>query len=516
LDSKRTQDPIAPVQEAVAATEPGNEALALNRESAARGFAWTAGFSFVAKVIYPLAGLYISRTLGPTILGIAAMLQMTMQLSEVIRDAGLTQTFLAEVEMDRKKETIYTGLALLTGLVPALLVLILTPAMASFFDESELKWALPFVAVCLVLNALGTVPNAMLLRRAELKRQGMVGLVSGGVTLAITILLVVLGLGFKALVAQLVIGSVLGLALTLKIEPLRGIAFDRLHIGNTFKRSRALLGANLINNVFLLCDIFVIQKVVGAHAAGLYNTAQNIAYKPADLILFPMSKTLMVAFSQSSGDPARLARAYYRSLAAIALIVLPLYVLIAFNADAIIGILLGKQFLGGVPVLQALCIYLAFRTFGNISGNALVPAGKHHWTLWPWFLAIGITMAGVAFCATYLKGRGGGEETMLMGIVWSFTGGAIAVYALIFALAVYAIRPQSDEYRRVIPAFGITLMTSLVVVILFSLGLPPTVRLLLCLVLAPIIQLGAAGKAFENKSSAYLDRNGLRTLWARL
>src|SRR5262249_32603172 len=163
---------------------------------------------------------------------------------------------------------------------------------------------------------------------------------------------------------------------------------------------------------------------------GLYNTAQNIAYKPMDLILFPLSKTLMVAFSQQAGDPEKLARAYYRSVVAVLLTVIPIYAVIGFNAHAVIGILLGEEFLGGIPILRVLCLYLAFRTFGNISGNALVPAGKHHWTFWPWILALVVTGTGVAYSA------GLAPDARLMGIVWSFTGGAMVVYATITALAV--------------------------------------------------------------------------------
>lgn len=508
-DPPREADPlIQPLQEALLSTEPASDQpLAMNREAAAKGFAWSAGFSFVAKVVFPLAGLYISRTLGPVILGIASLLQMTLQLSEVIRDAGLTQTFLAEPEIDRLKESTYTGLALLTGVVPALGVLILTPFLASFFRQPELIWALPFIALCLVLNSIGTVPNAMLLRKAQFRRQGMIGLAAGGVTLAVTIVLVFLGFGFRALVVQFVLGCTLGLLFTLRLEPLTGIRFDRHEIRATFRRTRALLGANLINNVFLLCDIFVIQKLVGPKAAGLYNSAQNIAYKPADLILFPLSKTLMVAFSQSGSDRSKLSRAYYRSLSAIVLLVLPIYAFIGLNADGIMKLLLGPKFVGGIPVLQVLSIYLACRTLGNISGNALVPAGKHHWTLWPWFLAILVTGAGLAVCAGHPS---------LMAIVWSFTAGAIAVYVLTFMLAVRLIRPEPEHLSRllrsVLPTFG----TSLVLLLIAVSPLGSIPRLFAGVLLSPLVQLGLIGTVFEGNALAYMSRRGLSNLWRSL
>lgn len=499
---------IQPLQEAIVATEPvTDQSLSMNREAVAKGFAWTAGFGFIAKVVYPLVGLYISRTLGPTILGVASLLQMTLQLSEVVRDAGLTQTFLAEPEMDRRRESIYTGLALTTGAIPALVVLLMTPFLARFFNQPELTWSLPVVSACLVINALGTVPNAMLLRKADLRRQGMIGLVSGGLTLAVTVLLVVLGFGFRALVAQLALGCVLGLLLTIRAEPLTGIRFAAADLRATFGRSRALLGANLINNVFLLCDIFVIQKLVGPKAAGLYNTAQNIAYKPADLVLFPLSKTLMVAFSQSSGDPARLSRAYYRSLVAIVLLLLPLYAFIGLNADGVIGLLLGPKFLGGIPVLQVLSIYLACRTLGNISGNALVPAGKHHWTFWPWLVAIGVTSVGVSMCV---------NRPSLMGIVWSFTLGAVAVYVLILSMAVYVIRPAPELRVRLFKAIIAAGCTSVLLLLLSLTPLPVFVRLGVCLIVAPIVHIALTGAVFAGKPSAYMSKQGLLEFWRTL
>jgi PST family polysaccharide transporter len=445
--------------------------------------------------------------LGPTVLGIASVLQMTLQLSEVVRDAGLTQTFLLEPDAGRERSATYAGLALLSGAVPALAVLALTPALSVFFRQPELLWALPFVALCLVLNSLGTVPNALLLRKAEFRLQGMIGLTAGGITLALTIVLVALGFGFRALVAQLVVGSLLGLVLTLRVQPLTGVRLEWKAIAATFRRARVLLGANLINNVFLLCDIFVIQRLVGAKAAGLYNSAQNIAYKPADLILFPLSRTLMVAFSQSKDDPQKLAKAYYRSLTAIVLLVLPIYAFLASNADGIILVLLGPAFAGGIPVLKVLTLYLAFRTLGNISGNALIPLGRHHWTLWPWVLAIGITGAGVAACS---------QRPSLMWIVWSFTLGAVAVYSLILTLALVSIRPEKKSLVRVVAALAPLAGTWSLLMLLCTLNVTPQMRLLASCVVFPTAQLAFMGMVFVGSPLAYMTRSGLRELWRSL
>ncbi|HWD37699.1 MAG TPA: oligosaccharide flippase family protein [Fimbriimonas sp.] len=494
--------------DAVLATEPvGDQPLAMSREAVAAGFAWTAGLNVIARVVFPLAGIYISRTLGPTILGIASLLQMTMSFGEIMGNAGLGQTLIAEPDLDARKRANFNGLAILTGSVPPLIILALTPFLTGFFRQPELIWSLPVVAGCLFLNALASMSGAAMLRKGQFKEQGMIGIVSGGISMILSIVLVSLGFGFKALVIQFSTTCLIGVGLTLKAEPLGKVCFAAKEIAATFKKTYALLGANLINNVFLLFDIFVIQKMVGPTAAGLYNSSQNIAYKPADLILFPLSKTLMVAFGQNSTDQQRLARAYWRAITAVVLLIVPMYVFIGLNSGGIILGLLGPKFSGGVPVLAVLSLYLGFRTFGNVSGNALVPAGKHKWTFYPWVMALVVTIGGLALIA---------RAPTLMGIVWCFTAGALTVYTLIFAIAAMTFRLNPDQGKRFKKAALITASTGAVVAAMQFLPLNLYLILAASALVAPIIHLGFIGLAFEGKWFAYFYKPGLRRLWRSL
>ena len=480
---------------------------ALGRTSVAKGFAWNAAFSVLSKVVFPLAGLYIARTLGPALLGIAALLQMTLMLSEVLREAGLTQTYLAESTVSPELDAVYVGISLISGLIPALAVLALTPFLTEFFHQPELLWSLPFVSACLLMNAIGTVPNARLLRKAAFRDQGSIAVIAGACALFVAAIMVRAGVRYPALVAQLTLGAGINMALSLRREPIRSVSFTFSVIKPILARTRALVGANILNNLFLFCDVFVIQKLVGSFAVGLYNTTQVIAYKPADLILFPLNKTLMVAFSRSSGDKAKLSAAYWRALTAVVLLILPLYAFIASNADGIILLLLTKKFEGGIPILEVLSLYLACRTIGSTSGVALVPAGKHYWTFYPWVLAVTVTAIGVSVVSSH---------PTTMGIVWSFTAGAISVYSAIFLIAVHFIPPDEKQKKRIGLAAYVTAGTALTAAAFHFSSLPIYLRLALSLALIPVIHLGLAGLVFERNLRTYLSYRGLIKLWHTL
>lgn len=481
----------------------------MDRTAVAKGFAWTALFSLVGKIVFPLAGiLLIARKLGPGVTGVVGLMQTTLMIADVIRDAGLTQSYLVEKTLDRAKEASYGGLALITGLLPTAVLLALTVPMARYFEQPALLYAIPWTAACLLMSTLMTIPNARLLRKGEIRVQGLLNVVANGVALLVAAVLVRgFGLGVPALVAQMVVGGFVNLLLTLRREPLPGIRIEWASLVDVFRRSRALLGANLLNNLFLFTDILFIQRLAGTQAVGLYNSAQNIAYKPADLISFPLSRTLSVAFSQSSGDLPKLARAYYRSVAAIVLFVIPIYVFIGLGSDTIVRLLYGPKYLGAIPVLSALSIYLAFRTLGNISGNALVPAGRHAWTLYPWFAALAATGAGLWYVS---------KSPSLMGVVWSYVAGSVVVYGLIFLLTLWFVRGDRGLYLRVGRAAATTAATSLVILACFQVPVVGWLRFLLAGALGLLVHLVAIGLGYGLGAFGVMSKSGVREAWSRL
>jgi len=480
----------------------------MDRQAVVRGFAWTSLYSLVSKVVFPLANLVVARKLGPAVLGTYAIIQTTIDVADAIRDAGIAQNYYIEKDPDARTEATYAGLSLVSTLIPVVILLLLTAPMARFFGHPEYLWAFPVVCGCLILNALGMMPNARMLRKGLLKEQGRIGVIAGGAGLILTIVLVVgLKMGFAALVIQLVFGQCLALALLLRQEPLSGFRASLPEVRELFQRTRTLYGANLLNNLFLQSDVFVIKRLLNDTSVGLYNVAQNIGYKPAVLISFPLSRTLQIAFSQAAGDTSKLASALYRSLSVIVLFVIPIYVFLGLGSYTIVSVLYGEAYLGAVPALSALCFYLGLRTLGNISGSALVPAGHHKWTLYPWYGALTVTGVGVWWKS---------HAPTLMGLVWVYVAGAVVAYVSIIALGVWFVRGERGLYLRVGRAALATAATSSVLLVVFHLPLVHWARFLLAIPAGVGTHALLLGALYGAGFPGVLSRRGVRTVWERL
>ncbi|MBX7136073.1 MAG: oligosaccharide flippase family protein [Fimbriimonadaceae bacterium] len=500
-----TSGPAGPVNEQV------ENITKMDRRAVERGFAWTAFFSIFSKVLFPLAGLYVSRHLGPAIMGISGMLLQIISLSEVLRDAGLSQSYMVEHNLDRKRLGSYMSMSLLMGIIPAVLLVAFTPFMADFFRTPELLYALPIVAGLVLLNSATTIPAAKMLKEGRIKEQGMIGVIASGIALATCIVMVRLGYGFVSIMTQIVVASVIANTVMFLRSPVTVFHWSRAAFAENFRRSGALLAANGINNLFLQADLFVIARMIDKTATGLYNTAQNVAYKPADLISFPLAKVLMVAFGQSTKDLDKLATNFTRAITAVVLFVTPIYLVIGFCSDAIIWLLYADKFVGAITTMSILSIYLGVRTLGNVAGHALVPAGKHAWTLYPWILAVAVTIAGL-----FLTYRPTHPHYSLETIVWCFTAGALCVYIIIVGVAFHFLRPKGPEVGRLKKSIWATLATGVLIGVIHYLPIGMYERFGLTVAIAPVFHFILIGMLFDGKWNTYLNRRGPKQLLRKL
>lgn len=493
---------------------PEPSRIQLDKSSASKAFAWSMLFSVVSKVVFPLAGLYIVRTLGPETMGAFSLMMTIVGFSEVLRDAGLTQTYLALPSVDRKKDGSYLMVALSTGLLFAAILAGSSAPLSRFFGLPDLSWSLAAVAFAVLMNGASTIPRAKMLREGHIKRYGLVDLIGSGLGLAIAISMVAMGYGFVALVVQVVFASLYMLVVSWASYPVRTINLGIDAFREVGRKSLAVLAANGINNLFLFADHTVINKFAGTISNGYFGQATNLAYKPADLFVFPLTRTLMVAFSQSAVDQDRLARVYARSLTVAILVVLPIYAFLGAFADPIIRLLLTSKFEGSIPIFSAMCLYLSIRVLGNISGYALVPAGKHFQTFYPWLVAAVAT--GAAVFATVRAGGPFPNSSLLMPIVWCFVGGAFLVYTTLLWLGVRYCKPIGEERVKLFRAIYSLAASCSAIALIRTLPISGNFQLAAAAIVGPILHLGFVGTFFARKPLYYLNRTGPKRLWSEL
>jgi O-antigen/teichoic acid export membrane protein len=178
--------------------------------------------------------------------------------------------------------------------------------------------------------------------------------------MAISIPLAFLLRSYWALVAGMVAGRVVGVAVSYGFLPYR----PRLCL----KAWRGLLDFSKwmqINGILIYVRdrgyVLVMGRLLDAPSVGLFTLADEIASLPSTTLVAPLNRAVFPGFVRVSNDAAKLRESYRSMLGLIALIALPAAVGLAAVSALVVPVVLGSQWHATIPLLTLLALAGASR-----------------------------------------------------------------------------------------------------------------------------------------------------------
>jgi PST family polysaccharide transporter len=177
-------------------------------------------------------------------------------------------------------------------------------------------------------------------------------------------------------------------------ESLRGSLFKRdANVSSILRYGKHVTAARMFLYVGRNTDNMLIGHFIGASVLGIYQKSYQWAMMPFWQIYLPMNAVVISIFGRLQNDPERY-RSYLRTtLVGVFAIVLPTTVLMYVEADNVVAILLGPQWVAAVPLLKMLTIGAFFSTFALVTTWIYMSEGRTHEQLW-WALITSLLIMG--------------------------------------------------------------------------------------------------------------------------
>lgn len=479
----------------------------MDKREFTKGFAWNFLFNAINRLAFPIIGILIARKLGPTEMGIFALYASIVTVIDVFREAGLGNTMIADRENKLGSISSYFWTSVSISSIFAIIVFLLRDFAAGYFQSEYLRMTLVIGSINLLLGGMTIIPNAILQRDARFRDAGFAEFVVSVIGYTVCIAMVFRGYGFEALLVQSIIRSALLLATFwyLTKPPIAAPSFaeSRRILG----KSVHLLANNIQYTIYTTVDNTFIGKVFGTKALGLYGTMFNITTRPIELVSWPLSRTLFVAFTRSQEDKERLASILCRSYRVVAFAMVPLYAFLAFYSKPFVITLYSEKFEGAIPILTLLAIYLGVRSFGTIGGTACVAIQRASLNTWCWFLPYIIAISGIAINWHGL--------TLVTATFWLMLG-AVAGYGGQAIIALTVLKPKAHELAKVGSAILVSFATVLISVPVLLLSIPLAAKLLLGAMIVGILQLVAVGWMTKRSLFAAFSKSGLIAIYKEM
>jgi O-antigen/teichoic acid export membrane protein len=396
------------------------------------GLRWSAGVRLASQLFTWAVTLIVVRLLTPADYGLLAMAMVFVGLLSRVAELGLGPAVVQRQEIDTPLLRKAQGLILLFHASLALLLFLSAPLISAFMEEPRLVLLLRVFSCLFLISAFQVIPEALLQRRLEFRRQSLVdfrSVIVGSVTILAAALA---GFGVWSLVLGTFVtqlGKSIGLNLAAPFPH-----WPSFSLRGT--RQLLVFGGNLSGSLFLWfiymqADVFIAGKWLGKEIVGFYAVAMHLASLPNQRLAGIINQVAFPAFSRMQHDLQQVRSALLAGVRVLALVSFPLLWGISCTAPEAVAAILGSKWTPATFPLAMLSLMMPLRMTSLFVPNALQGIGR------PDLILYNNLVAAVVMPISFLVGVQWGLEGLTL--AWMFS--AIVVFF--------------ENMRRTLPPLGL-------------------------------------------------------------
>lgn len=425
------------------------------KKQAIGGVIWTVVDTFFLRGFSFLATIILARWLGPEEFGLVGMIAVFIAIGTSITDSGLSNSLIRTKNADEKDfSTVFIlNLALSAGAY--LLLFLLAPYIADFFNQPVLKNLVRVYCLSFILSAFSAVQLARLsaeMKFKEITKLNIPGTIIGTVT---GLAMGYFGLGvwsivYMHLITQLVKSIALWLSSNWRPSMQYSKEKAQYHYGYGYK----LMLSGLLDTIFTNGYNIVIGKFYSVRELGFFERSKSFNEYPVTTITGVVSKVTFPLLASLQNDKERISVVYKKLMQLTFFITAPLMFGSAAIAYPLFLLVLGEQWMKAVPYFQILCLAGMFYPIHAFNLNVFKVYGRSDL-----FLKIEIIKKVIIAVALVI-----GFQFGIMGLVWS---SVISNYLALFVNTYYSADiinySGKNQFLDMLPTFVISgLMFTLV------------------------------------------------------
>lgn len=320
---------------------------------------WT-GVSTAVTMLATMARVMIlTRFLAKSDFGIVSITNMVIALCATFTDLGFASVIMYKQKFtDREFSSLYWIQFILFLLIYGIISL-LSPAIATFYEEPSLSIILPIAALSIVFQAIGKLYDSVLQKKYYFKMLAYRNIVSNIISLFIAVILAWKGFGVFSLVystlSQIVIVNVWNFISGYKIQRPRFI-LDLHEAMPLVKIGVYQTGTRILDFFSGKLDVMIIGKLLGTEALGVYDLAKELVFKLVDFVRTVVSKVALPILSNNNNDDNTVRARFLQVTKIVAYMCIPLCVTVALFSKDAVTIMYGKNYIEAAPLVSIFAI----------------------------------------------------------------------------------------------------------------------------------------------------------------
>lgn len=419
------------------------------REQILTGLKWTAGGKLGAQVITWVITLIVMRLLTPEDYGLLAMASVFVAFMLMLSEAGLGPALIQKQDLDETSLRSVFAIVIIANIGLLLLLNLLTPFIAAFFDEERLIPILHVLSLQFLLTIFGTLPSVQLYRQLKFRSLSLISFFTTIVGSILTLVLAFAQFGVWALILGNLFASILSVITMNVVAPLHFLPkFSVAGMRNLLSFGGNVTLSRLLWFFYTQADIAIIGKLLGKETLGFYSIAMQLASLPVQRISAIINQVAFPVFSRIQDNREQFSGFILKAARVLSLVAFPVLWGISSVANEVVLLFLGEKWQNAILPLQLLALMMPLRMIANFLPSAVDALGRPD-----------VTMRNVLLASIIMP------IAFLIGCNWGLEGVALSwviAYPLVFfiniqrMLRVIELR-LSDFFYAIMPAIGSTI-----------------------------------------------------------
>lgn len=341
------------------------------------GLAWSFAERITAQIVTTLVGIVLARLLEPEHYGLISIVNVLITICNVFVSSGMGSALVQKKEISEKDYDTAFFISLLISMVAYLLLWLVAPYFAVFYQMDALTAVIRVMGLRLPLAAINTIQQAHVQREMTFKRFFIATLFGTVLSGFVGVGLAWRGAGVWALVAQYLTNTTVDTIVLFFVEKwVPKPMFSRKSAAEMFRFGWKVLATELVYTIEESIRGLVVGKACGSADLAYYDQGQKYPALLVNNLNTAINKVMLPAYSRSQDHLDELKAMLRKSISVGIFLLCP--VLIGFLAVAknFVLVILTEKWLPCVPLIQVFCVLYLTRPLETSCHQALLAIGR--------------------------------------------------------------------------------------------------------------------------------------------
>lgn len=342
-----------------------------------KGISWIGAFRIVTRIISFARTALLARLLTPRDFGVFGIATLVLSFLEIVTETGIN------IILVQKKESIneYINTAWVTSIIRGVLIsifiIILTPFIAGFFNDSSAILMLYIISVVPLIRGFINPSITKFIKDLEFKNEFMYRTSIFFVESVVSLGIVFYSQSVIGLAVGLICGAFFEVILSfIVVRPRPQFIFDKDKFFDVLGKGKWLTATGIFQYLYQNIDDVVVAKMVNVSTFGMYDIAYRISMLPITEISDVIGRVTFPVFVHMNTEIERLKKAFLKSFVLTAVIVIPIGLIFYIFSKEIVLLFLGSQWIQVSEILKVLALFGVIRALTQTAVPVLYALNK--------------------------------------------------------------------------------------------------------------------------------------------